>query len=161
MKQILPRFKDPNDKFDYHTEKQGSPTGCWTWRGFVHPDGYGYLWANGKSWRAPRYSYTRFNGEIPENTFVCHTCDNMLCVNPKHLFLGTRQDNIDDMCAKGRAKGAVGNNNVHAILTEDQVIEIRNSYVKSPGALTKLATEYGVDKQVITRLLSRKTWKHI
>ncbi len=56
----------------------------------------------GKRWRASRLVWTVKKGPIPDGLCVLHTCDNELCINPKHLFLGTFQDNTDDMISKGR-----------------------------------------------------------
>lgn len=78
-------------------------SGCWVWIGSRTPTGgYGSFWDNGKLHRAHRWSYRHFHGEIGDNEDVCHACDNPPCVNPEHLFRGTRLDNIIDSVKKGR-----------------------------------------------------------
>lgn len=65
-------------------------------------DGYACLHYNRTTVRAHRMSWIVHFGEIPKGLCVCHKCDNRICINPDHLFLGTHQDNNDDMIAKGR-----------------------------------------------------------
>lgn len=76
---------------------------CWEWIGKKQSDGYGEFRALGKVYfRAHRFSWILFYGNIPDGVLVCHKCDNRGCVNPNHLFLGSRLDNTMDMDNKGR-----------------------------------------------------------
>jgi hypothetical protein len=76
--------------------------GCWHWLGGKDGKGYGAYWDGFKVWIASRYSYTLAYGEIPKGLCVLHSCDNRSCVNPSHLWLGTRTDNANDRDRKGR-----------------------------------------------------------
>ncbi len=77
---------------------------CWPWLGGLDDKGYGLIGSapNGEV-RSHRAAWVHFNGPIPEGRNVLHRCDNRPCCNPRHLFIGTQMDNIDDMIAKGRA----------------------------------------------------------
>jgi len=84
---------------------------CWEWTGGTRgrpPLMYGSFWVNSSHMGAHRYSFYIHNGSLPEyinanvSLEVCHTCDNPICVNPDHLFLGIRSDNMQDKVSKGR-----------------------------------------------------------
>lgn len=93
------------------------PDECWLWMASLNAYGYGQIQAEDKSrpLRASRVVYETVHGSIPKGMHVLHHCDNPACCNPKHLWLGTHQDNMDDMNAKGR------NGNVGRKLTPDQI----------------------------------------
>lgn len=80
-------------------------SGCWIWKCGTNKDGYGFFYIGKKQYLAHRVSYCAHKGVINNWLFVCHNCpsgDNPSCVNPDHLWLGTHQDNMDDMARKGR-----------------------------------------------------------
>jgi hypothetical protein len=77
-------------------------TGCWLWTKFVAKDGYGRLNKINGTTLTHRFAWMAYKGKIPENLCVCHKCDTRCCVNPDHLFLGTKKDNAEDMVKKGR-----------------------------------------------------------
>lgn len=75
--------------------------GCWIWQKCSNR--YGSVSFKFSNWRAHRLAYYGFIGEIPKKMYVCHKCDNGLCCNPQHLFLGTHLDNMKDMVSKKRS----------------------------------------------------------
>lgn len=81
---------------------KSSGVGCWPWTRYTSAGGYGLFEIDGKPERSHRVAWRLENGDIPGGLYVLHKCDNRSCCNPSHLFLGTHQDNVDDMMAKGR-----------------------------------------------------------
>lgn len=116
--------------------------------------------ANGqKNILAHRWMWEECFGEIPEGMCVCHKCDNGFCVNPEHLFLGTHQDNMDDMYGKGRNPPLLGEAQGRAKLTDQAVRVIRSRYHKEPTKA--LAREYGVTDTAIRLAATGQTWRHV
>ena len=86
---------------------QLTESGCWEWQGVMHHSGYGCFKDKGKFTYSHIASYRAFHGPT-DGKFVCHRCDNPRCCFPGHLFLGTHQENMDDMKAKGRGRNQFG-----------------------------------------------------
>lgn len=137
------------------------PDECWPWLGSRISTGVGYGQVgagggDGKNLTVHRVAWELVNGPIPEGTgyhgtCVCHRCDNPVCANPAHLFLGTTADNMADRNAKGRQ--ARGERSGRAKLNAEQVAEIRGSV----GTLKTIAAQYGVTFSSIARIRRRET----
>lgn len=133
-----------------------SPDGCVIWVGGRDKDGYAlYTPSGGKTKRLARFLYEQQKRPLEPHEFVCHTCDNPSCINVDHLFIGTNQENMDDMREKGRSSRSEGHANT--TLTADDVRAIRASE-KSCVALAKF---YGVSGGTISNIRSKKTWKYV
>ena len=140
--------------------KVNKTSGCWYWTGVKNDDGYGYFKLNGKMISSHRLMWLFLNGKIPKNICICHTCDNPGCVNPKHLWLGTRKDNMIDMANKGRmnTKGEI---NGRSKLNVEKVIKIRKLYTIGNITMEKLGNKFGVTKQQIYHIINNISWTHI
>jgi hypothetical protein len=100
------------------------------------------------------------NGDIPHGLYVCHTCDNPVCVRPDHLFLGTAQENVRDMIAKGR-DAYRRQRKVRSKITEEQVIDMRARYNAGGVSLTELAETHGVSNKTISKIIRGQRWAHL
>jgi len=147
--------------------------GCWNWTAASNPGGYGLIRIDGRLCKAARVCLALHGIEIPEGACVLHHCDNPRCVNPDHLFIGTHQDNMADMCAKGRQQQDErssarlhpeatprGVTHYAARLTEEDVREIRR-LADAGHTHRALAARYGVSHQNINAITARKTWRHV
>jgi hypothetical protein len=117
--------------------------------------GYFSINRNYKTQLLHRYIYSLYSGEIPNGFVVRHKCDNINCINPKHLELGTQQDNMRDMLERGRrARGGTLNK---SSIKEKDIPLIRADIRPN----TVIAKEYGVTKAAIRQIKQRITWSHI
>lgn len=133
---------------------------CWVWKGcHAGNSGYGYMTYKDKNTLVHRASWILNFGDIPEDLCVCHRCDNKLCVNPEHLFLGSDFDNAQDKMLKGR--GNIGEKNALAKLTSEEVSAIRDLYQIDKIKQALLAKIFDVDNTNISSIIRRKTWAHI
>lgn len=148
---------DLKAKFAARIEK--TPT-CWLWAGAKGHFGYGVLKHDGKQVYAHRVAWRLSHGEIQNGQCVLHKCDTPACVNPAHLFLGTKADNARDRDAKGRHRAPMGERHANSKLTTNQARAIR--MLRDAGAPLKLiAAKFGVSASNISYVALRKGWKHV
>lgn len=163
---------------------------CWEWLGTKHDKfGYGSFSIGNKDFRAHRVSYMIFNGRIPKDKLVLHACDNPGCVSPKHLYIGTYQDNANDKVNRGRSVGGscrqYGKENgmfgrhhteeakekmriankgkipKNAKLTIENVKEIRLLIKDGELSQIKIAKKFNVSRWTIFNIAHFKTWKDL
>lgn len=126
--------------------------------------GYYRFKYKGKLETAHRVAYCFARG-IPlthiQGSVVRHKCDNPRCINPRHLLLGTHQDNMNDKVARNRQ--VKGESSSSAKLSVEDVITIRKLCVKGcrEFGTRALARRYGVANTVICDLLNGNSWKHV
>jgi hypothetical protein len=137
-------------------------TSCHWWSGGVTGNGYGTLWCNDRKRHigAHRASYEIHFGEIPDGVIVCHKCDNPLCVNPEHLFLGTHSDNSQDRDNKGRGNRALGEASTSSKITDVIVHQARDMYDEGYSQVDITRT-LGIKRGNVFKIVHRQTWKHI
>jgi hypothetical protein len=104
-------------------------------------------------------SYLLFVGEVPKNRSVLHHCDVRECVNPKHLYLGTHEKNMQDMASRGRS-GVRGIKHPHSKLRDEDIPYIRNA-TGARGLVISLARKFGVTASVISEIRNGRAWQHI
>jgi hypothetical protein len=143
------------DKVGKHTENE-----CWEWTAYRRDGGYGEFFFDGRMRLAHRVSFILAYGDIPDSLCVCHHCDNSCCVNPAHLFLGTRADNNQDKRDKHREVHVSGEDHPQAILTRGQVTRIRQLHQQGLTQ-TSIASLFGVTRSNVGRVVRHDTWKEI
>lgn len=138
-------------------------TACQETTRYRNPDGYGQVRVGSKIVGHHRLAYCQHHGlqlEDIEGLVILHKCDNPACINPEHLELGTQAQNVTDMYAKGRSYDRHGTANSNAVLTQQQVNEIRTLYIKGDRhgrGLGGLATRYGVGRSTIAHIVNGRT----
>jgi hypothetical protein len=151
-KTLEERFWEKVDKKDENE--------CWEWKGAITSRGYGSILNGSKLESAHRVAYILRNGKIPDEMLVLHSCDNRKCCNVNHLFLGTYQDNMDDMVSKERSYKPIGEKHPNTDLTWDIINEIREKYSKG-WTVKKLSEEYNINISVLYSIIENINWKDV
>lgn len=136
---------------------------CWPWKGATQK-GYGHFRLNNprRTRKAHTISYELTYGEFPTGMEGCHTCDNPICCNPKHVFPGSHADNMRDMIAKGRRKSPTykGSQNPNAVLCEENVVVIKQ-LINSGQNNTEIGRRFSVSHSMISRIRRGLAWTHV
>lgn len=130
-------------------------SGCWIWDGSITRDGYGHLPFRQRYMGAHRASYLAFKGDIANGLDVCHQCDVKLCINPDHLFLGTRRDNMQDWTRKTGGKRGAGHH--RAKLNEYDIIAIR----ADTRHRVEIAAAFGISPNHVNTIKRGGRWSHL
>lgn len=133
--------------------------GCMLWTAAKTGSGYGNFFAGGRYRPAHRLSLFHAEGTDEAGMDAAHGCRNRHCVAPTHLRWATRQENLADRIADGTLNH--GERNGHAILTADQVADIRVRYARGGVTQKQLGAEFGVCRQTIGLVVNGKNWFHL
>jgi len=165
-------------KLLFHIKQEN---GCWIWQGAQTNCGYGKIGHEKNHFSTHRFSYEIFNGKIPIGKIICHSCDNKLCCNPEHLWIGTQKENIQDAKRKGKLPKQFGRKHSEETLKKlkfrkrpdrrgekhhlrklknNDVFEIRK--LLNTGITQKeIGIRYGIHQSVISYIKNGKYWSHI
>ena len=135
-------------------------TGCWYYMGPVNWGGYGSIGFRGRKAGVHRVMYEVAVGPIPKGMDVCHKCDVRCCINPQHLFVGTRKENLDDMSRKGRRVPPRGERNAKNKLSPAQVFEIRAAIARGEK-LKSIAPRFGITSMTVSNIKNGQSWAHL
>jgi hypothetical protein len=156
--------EDTIARFWSKVSKRGSDD-CWEWSAGCDEHGYGRFRLNRprRVRRAHIVSYELSTGPA-KGLFICHSCDNPPCCNPRHLWRGSHDDNMADMVVKCRSKAPPssrpGVDNANARLTDDDVMQIKRMIARGEQNIV-IAPLFGVTHSMVSRIKLGKAWTHI
>jgi hypothetical protein len=156
--------RSPRPLYDRWLEKVEKTDTCWLWRAAQSPGGYGVIQRGSRGQgiiRAHVFSYGHFRGPVPPGMDVRHLCHVPNCVNPDHLALGTRAENMADSMRAGRRLGPRkprrGEDNGMSKLTASDILRIRGD----SRILREVAADYNVSLTAIWSIRRGRTWRHV
>lgn len=148
------RFKTIDERFSEKYSVQ--PNGCWEWKtGIAHPR----FWTGDKHEKASRYIWQKTkNVRLIVEQHVCHKCDNPICVNVDHMFIGSHSDNMRDKAAKGRASRCIGMRNGRAKIDQSAAEEIRILYKSGGISQQKIADQFNLCQTHVSHIVRGVSW---
>lgn len=155
---LIRNDKTLHDRFWAKVDKRG-PDDCWVWTGATRAGRYGNIRVGGKygSMLASHRIQLIWCGHNIDGKVTLHSCDNGLCVNPNHLRPGSQLENNQDMMQKNRFIASKAENNGNSILTNEQVIEIKNK-LSQHKSVKEISIEMNINYQLIWRIASGKSY---
>lgn len=171
-------LESDKDRFWSKVSFTANPNVCWEWNRPIKDGLRPQFWVNTlkRSINSNRIAYYLHYKKQPSELIVCHSCDNPKCCNPNHLWLGTDNDNMQDMIKKGRDRKACGDDNGArkkpervargerqglSKLKELDILKIRFLKNTSDISNRKLAKLFSVSPSCIDDIVNRKKWSHI
>ncbi len=152
----IKRFWDKTDKHGPIIPKMNTP--CWIWLGAPSKAGYGRMGVRDKVLYTHYISWLLHYGDIPKGMIVCHKCDNRICVNPEHLFLGTYRDNTYDAIEKGRlgAKLKPNDSSFYGLPRTEVILKLSKQGEKH----REIAAIYGLSRGRISQIIAKERKKN-
>jgi len=153
----MPGISGPVDPITRIFMKTEITDTCWLWKGRTS-HGHGVFDYKKKPTFVHRFLWETFFGPLKQDECCCHKCDVRNCINPAHIFIGTREDNQRDMKTKGRS--ARGERNGAVKLTADAVLNIRKLY--DSGVFQRdIAKKFCVSQSCVSDIIRKRRWAHI
>lgn len=145
----------------YYNSDVGGPDECWEWQRKRHTKtDHGQIKVNGSWTGAHRVSWEAHNSQGAGDKHVLHTCANPSCINPTHLYLGTHQENMDDMVQdNGQARAHYHGRTVFDS-TRD-VIKSRRLYYRKNITMEELSDKFDVSKTAMHQAVSGRNWSYL
>src|SRR5437762_11270099 len=138
-------------RFLEKVDRSGTLSECWLWNSTTTPKGYGQFKIDGRNEYAHRVAWILFNGQIPSNIDILHSCNNKRCVNPEHLHLGTQSDNTREAYSNGKMFGG-------RKLTIAEILEIRRLFAECRLSRSQIATRFGIRPNTVNDIAAKRTW---
>lgn len=149
----------------FYSKTITASSGCMIWTGAVQRNGYGGFKIDRRKIDAHVVSWRISQGGVPVplGKLVMHTCDCRMCVNDKHLELGTQTQNMEHAFENGRGDDfhARGEDMPNAVLNEDMVWKIRSTYAMPGMSQRKVAASLGLKYATVRNVIENKAWKNV
>lgn len=152
------RFKTLEERFEEKFDRAGEDE-CWLWKAGRHrPQEHPKIRVGDGYKKASKVAFLLYKGEDPGANHVCHSCDTPLCVNPKHLFLGTHLANMQDKAKKGRSHHPIGRKNPKSKLTRLIAEKIAADLAKGTLSQTEIGWKYDIGQSTVSEIKRGTHW---